>query len=537
MNDISVTTDDAIRQAYVQQEDLFYSQLTLRETLTMACALRLPPDMSIAERNRLVTALIDKLGLASCADTYIGDASTRGLSGGEKKRLSIGCELLNSPVLMFLDEPTTGLDAFQAEKVMSALKRLAHDGHTIICTIHQPRSSVFSLFDDLVLMVNGKIVYCGEAERAMGYFALLGHMCPDHYNPAEYFADLISLDTSSPDALQLSEKRIEQLVREWDRHRHEEFKPPAPTNKEIVPNGVTVGATSTRRSSWLRDFRLLLGRSWKQARRDKKTNVARLGMNVGSALIFGSIYYRTKLVASAVQDRVGLLQLTAVNAAMSSLVKTLNVFPSEQTIVTRERAKKAYGVLPYLFAKILSEIPVGVLLSCTFGTILYSMAGLHPSHTRASRFIGIVLVESFASAALGLSVGGLAPNTDVAMSMGPMVMLLFIVFGGQFKATHSTAKALKWVPNASLIQNGFQGMCINEFSGVEFGEDDSGKERAVMKNGDDVLSWLGFNNITVEASILRNAKVMLFNYWLTYNILKAKKPRFTPLQSPGVSKH
>lgn len=100
-------------QAFVQQDDVFYSMLTVEETLEMAAQLRLPESMATEARTAYVRHLITVLGLAKAAGTRVGDAKTRGLSGGEKKRLSIGCELVGSPSLLFLDEPTTGLDAFQ----------------------------------------------------------------------------------------------------------------------------------------------------------------------------------------------------------------------------------------------------------------------------------------------------------------------------------------------------------------------------------------------------------------------------------------
>lgn len=528
VNGVEVSTDDAVRQAYVQQEDLFYSQLTLRETLTMACSLRLPAS---AAKEEAVEELIRKLGLTSCADSFVGDAKTRGLSGGEKKRLSIGCELLNSPALMFLDEPTTGLDAFQSVKVVESLKTLAQDGRTVICTVHQPRSSVFEMFDDLVLLANGQVVYSGISARALEYFQTQGFHCPEHYNPAEFFADLISIDCSSVESEKASKDRVARLIENWKKTDSAQYQfSPSKEDSSQVVNGFMLNTGEPRRSNWFRDFRLLFGRSWKQARRDKKTNFARLGMNLGSALIFGGIYFQMKMISSAVQDRVGLLQLAAVNTAMSSLVKTVNIFPSEQTIVTRERSKKAYGVLPYLCGKILSDIPVGLLLSCTFGCVLYTLTGLNPAKDRAMKFMGLVVMESFASAALGLAVGSVAPSTEIAVMIGPMVMLLFIVFGGYYVNADNTLKVLRWVPDASLIQNAFQGLCINEFTGVEFEQEDCHKERGMMKNGKDVLAWLGFDGIPVEKPLIRNSKVMLFNYWLTYNILNAKKPRFTPLK-------
>lgn len=110
----------------------------------------------------------------------MGDAKERGLSGGEKKRLSIATELVATPSILLADEPTTGLDAFQAEKVMQTLRQLAQDGHTVICSIHQPRGSIYSLLDDLLLLVGGQVVYSGPAQEAVAYFQHLGSAPPTH---------------------------------------------------------------------------------------------------------------------------------------------------------------------------------------------------------------------------------------------------------------------------------------------------------------------------------------------------------------------
>ncbi|KAE9450757.1 hypothetical protein C3L33_17344, partial [Rhododendron williamsianum] len=161
--------------AYVRQEDLFFSQLTVRETLSLAAELQLQEISSVEERDEYVNNLLFRLGLVSCADSRVGDAKVRGISGGEKKRLSLACELMASPSVIFADEPTTGLDAFQAEKVMETLRQLAQDGHTVICSIHQPRGSVYGKFDDIVLLTEGALVYAGPArEEPLEYFSKFG---------------------------------------------------------------------------------------------------------------------------------------------------------------------------------------------------------------------------------------------------------------------------------------------------------------------------------------------------------------------------
>ncbi|KAF8390038.1 hypothetical protein HHK36_024559 [Tetracentron sinense] len=161
--------------AYVRQEDLFFSQLTVRETLSLAAELQLSEISFVEDRDEYVNNLLFRLGLVSCADSNVGDAKVRGISGGEKKRLSLACELIASPSVIFADEPTTGLDAFQAERVMETLRQLAQDGHTVICSIHQPRSSVYVKFDDVVLLTEGALVYAGPArEEPLAYFSKFG---------------------------------------------------------------------------------------------------------------------------------------------------------------------------------------------------------------------------------------------------------------------------------------------------------------------------------------------------------------------------
>ena len=156
------STVDGLRSAYVKQEDIFYTQMTVRETLEFAARLRLPKSVSRAEKKVRVDKLLSQLSLVKAADTVVGDVSRRGISGGERKRLAIGCELLSDPQLLFLDEPTSGLDSFQAQQVVACCKDLADRGTTVVMSIHQPRGSIYNMFDDLLLLSEGRTVYGGH---------------------------------------------------------------------------------------------------------------------------------------------------------------------------------------------------------------------------------------------------------------------------------------------------------------------------------------------------------------------------------------
>lgn len=149
------------------QEDVVLGTLTVRETITYSAHLRLPTTLSNEEIKGIIETTIMEMGLVDCADRIIGNWHLRGISGGERKRLSIALEFLVRPRLLFLDEPTTGLDSASAFFVVNALKNVARDGRTVISSVHQPSSEVFALFDDLCLLSGGEIVYFGPAKNAI----------------------------------------------------------------------------------------------------------------------------------------------------------------------------------------------------------------------------------------------------------------------------------------------------------------------------------------------------------------------------------
>ncbi|KAK4762792.1 hypothetical protein SAY86_008560 [Trapa natans] len=517
--------------AYIRQEDLFFSQLTVRETLSLSAELQLPNIFSAEEREEFVNNLLSRLGLVSCADTNVGDAKVRGISGGEKKRLSLACELIASPSVIFADEPTTGLDAFQAEKVMETLRQLAQDGHTVICSIHQPRSSVYYKFDDIILLTDGALVYAGPAcDEPLAHFSKFGYSCPDHTNPAEFLADLISIDFSSSESECTSRKRIDSLVESF----LQQTSPILYATPLIKSEKLKTVMRSTKKGiiiqkkGWWRQFCLLLKRAWKQASRDGPTNKVRTRMSVASAIIFGSIFWRMGKSQSSIQDRMGLLQLAAVNTAMAALTKTVGVFPKERTIVDRERSKGSYALGPYLLSKLLAEIPIGAAFPLMFGTILYPMAGLNPSLSRFVKFCGIATVESFAASAMGLTVGAMVPTTEAAMALGPSLMTVFIVFGGSYINADNTPVIFQWIPRVSLIRWAFQGLCINEFKDLQFEHEHSFD----LQNGEQALERLSLGSRLIRETVIAESRILLLFYITSYLLLKKNKPKYQILEPP-----
>ena len=202
--------------AFVAQEDSLQVTSTPREALRFSAKMRLPRETTEKELDILVEHLLHELGLEKCADIIIGGDLLKGISGGERKRTSVGVELVVKPALVFLDgktprqlvllqylfdmsccfnpsfsfgifsEPTSGLDSFSAVQLIQVLKKVANAGSSVLFTIHQPSSEVFNSFDHLILMNKGRVMYEGEVSDVPNFFEMRGNPLPKNYNPADW---------------------------------------------------------------------------------------------------------------------------------------------------------------------------------------------------------------------------------------------------------------------------------------------------------------------------------------------------------------
>ena len=212
----------------------------------------------------------------------------------ERKRANIGVELVKSPSCIFLDEPTSGLDSFQAQSVMSAMKRLASSGRTVIASIHQPRSSIYQMFDQLLLIAEGRCVYYGDATSAVPYFGGKGHACPSLYNPADYFMDVVSPDYRSKELEKESLGRIDTLSREWSTTSASSTSDPesgdfARTSLSTSPFSLSMSEFSIQ-SSWPRQFSLCFSRNVTTLSRNKTATMGKVFGGIFFGIVLGAIY-------------------------------------------------------------------------------------------------------------------------------------------------------------------------------------------------------------------------------------------------------
>ncbi|KAJ0041499.1 hypothetical protein Pint_27769 [Pistacia integerrima] len=222
--------------AYIMQEDRLFPMLTVYETLMFAADFRLG-SISWSDKQQRVEKLIDQLGLTSARNTYIGDEGTRGVSGGERRRVSIGVDIIHGPFLLFLDEPTSGLDSTSAHSVIEKVHNIARSGSTVILTIHQPSSRIQLLLDHLIILARGQLMYQGSPKDVTLHLNRMGRKVPKGENSIEYLIDVIQ----EYDQSELGVEVLTEFARTG-------LKPPPLSDEEVSVSTIPPSPIPNRRS-------------------------------------------------------------------------------------------------------------------------------------------------------------------------------------------------------------------------------------------------------------------------------------------------
>jgi ABC-type multidrug transport system ATPase subunit len=423
VNGLPVAGDSMLPAAFVEQDTAFFPYMTVRETLQFRVELGLGSQLSTAGRDQMVNDLLSQLGLLSCADTIVGNQKVRGISGGERKRLSIAVEMISSPSVLFLDEPTSGLDSTAATSLVETLRELADQGgKTIVTVIHQPSQHVFGMFDDLLLVSEGRLMYYGERAKVRGYMEQHGCKSIAEMGTAEHILDCISRTPLLGESDYDASDRLDHLA---DLALRQPFAMSEPENDfgSGLPRRFRSLPRRGPKAGIITQFKLLFQRSMRGIVRGKSVLLIKLVQQVVIGLIYGGIYSIT-LEQSSIQDRFGLLSLIAIGTANMAVATTSRAFPKEKSIVKKEISSNMYRTIPYFVGKAISEIPLSALLSSIFGTIVYRLTGLSNVGNKFQRFLGILTMHTITAESAGLAIGAFSATEEIAVIMFPAVMVL-----------------------------------------------------------------------------------------------------------------
>lgn len=508
--------------AYVEQDDLLFANLSVRETLSLAAEFRLPRAFTPDQRRDRVDAVIQELGLLKCADTKIGSARIRGVSGGERKRVSVAVSILNGPSCILLDECTSGLDSFQALRVCTTIKRLATAGRTVVSSVHQPRSAIYQLFDDVVILSEGSIMYAGPGAEMVEYFSKLKYQMPSQYNPSDYVLDIVSMDVRTPALEQKTRDRINALdsaFRNGFSMKSVEVDKSAKSLNELK-------SLLRYEAPYWKQCALLARRAVTQKLRDPAQIRIPIIVNIVFGTLLGVVYFRTgeNLSQAAIGDKSGILFFLALNLFFQGVFSVIAVFGYERDIVNRERSAKSYSVLPYYFSKVVSDLP-SLLFPTLLITLAYwlSLLSTSPQKFFETLILGILSFECAAS--FGLVVASLTPSPEVAQALAMPMMLIFVLFSGFYANTNLIPVFLAWIQWIAPIRWSFAGFCVIQFTGVVFECRDPQNEGCVP-TGEAVIKRLGFAEDSFGKSLGVLLGMIAFLQISGYVILRVKRPRY-----------
>ncbi|XP_038974881.1 ABC transporter G family member 1-like [Phoenix dactylifera] len=476
--------------AYVTQDDVLMTTLTVREAVYFSAQLQLPESMSRAEKRERAEATIREMGLGGAMDTRIGGWASKGISGGQKRRVSICLEILTRPKLLFLDEPTSGLDSAASYHVMNRIARLARrEGMTVVAAIHQPSSEVFELFHGLCLLAYGKTVYFGLASTTSEFFALNGFPCPPHRNPSDHYLRTINKDfekdiEEGPEVQQITTAEvIETLVKSYKSSTISQQV--AQQIAEIRGKGGALVKKGSQ-ASFLTQSLVLTRRSFMNMYRDLGYYWLRFAIYIALCLCVGTIYHDVGHTYGSIQARGSMLMFIAAFLTFMAI----GGFPSfveDMKVFGRERMNGHYGVTAFVIANTLSATPYLALISVAPGAMAYYLVGLqrgidHFAYFALVLFMCMMLVEG-----LMMIVASIVPDFLMGIITGAGIQGVMMLNGGFFRLPDDLPKPVWRYPMYYIAFHKYanQGFYKNEFLGLTFPNNQAGGPPTIT--GEEIL--------------------------------------------------
>ncbi|CAD8074233.1 unnamed protein product [Paramecium primaurelia] len=349
---------------YVMQNDILFATLTVKETLEFVANLKYTNENEKISR---VNYALKTLKLEKCQNTLIGNELLKGISGGERKRTSIGVELVRDPQCILLDEPTSGLDSFTAFVIINLLKKLSVvSKRTIIFTIHQPSSDIYLLFDQIFLLAKGRFVYQGPKEKMIDYFQSIGFECPKKANPLDYFISIMQNEENRQSDIQNLFKGYDNQIQSQIDEQLSRIQLKNIENEEFQAN-------------FQQQVVQILKRGILNVKRDKILVRSRIVMAVFLGLLVGGIFWgaANEPGFKGTQSTTGGLFFLVMSSFMTALNPVIVQFPQERDVFLREENSKLYSTFAYFVGKSSIEIPFLIIFPIIQQLICYWMIDLN----------------------------------------------------------------------------------------------------------------------------------------------------------------
>jgi len=502
--------------AFVPQEDVLLSNLSVRQTLSHAALLRRPLDISRDEQKQRMLDLATTLGIESCLDTLVSS-----ISGGQRRRLNVALELLSDPSLIICDEPTSGLDSSTAAKLIQTFRTLADGGKSIICSIHQPSSQVYELFDKVMLLSQGRVVYYGHASQAREYFASINFPCKPNWNTADFMLDIASdpnlkisigsHDNNDNNNNDKSLADIYQLVRDKSLAEEKQFSSSSSSSSlsssaafsndnrsNTLALDINIKITTEKDNNnnnnnyispwpttWFEQFTILLKRCFQQ----KKGEIITLHQTIriqSVAIIAALVWFQLPLTMEHAQDRYGSLFFVISFWFMSAMMSATMTFPAERRVIQKERRNRMYRLSAYYAAKAISELPIQMFYPITFVTLYYWVIGFETS-VNFLVYAGCILLLVLCGDSLGLMISNLVSNVADSIITCNVATIFFLMFAGFYAKISYMPVWIRWASYLGFPRYIFSILAQRELQGVIFECPSSSSSSSSNNNGTSII--------------------------------------------------
>ncbi|XP_060652214.1 ATP-binding cassette sub-family G member 4 isoform X2 [Drosophila nasuta] len=502
--------------SYIAQNFITPSLLTVMETLQVSVDLKLPSATSKQQKQQILDEIIEVLNLHNCRRTLVRD-----ISGGEHKRLSIGIELITNPPIMFFDEPTSGLDSVASHQVLCYLQRLAHQGRIVVCVVHQPSSRLMQLFDDILVMSHGEVLFSGPQSEMLDDFKASGFICPPYYNPGDFVLDVGS---------ESSNQRCETLISQ-NKAKHDSiqsFKAAADEQTLIKMTASTAADLQLIRPKEQVDFwmqlRVLLMRHLRSMSRDLLAVQMRVIMHIVVALLLGVVYWQIGNDAVKVISNVSCLFFIVLFVFSGNAMPSILLCLQDSPVFIREYYNGCYSLRAYFISKVLADLPLQLICPTFFISIGYFMTGQPPEFQRFAMCWSLCVLTAFIGHFIGVICGTML-SMQMALFIVPAITIPFLLFSGFFIRMSELSWFMRPLCDVSYFRYIFEGL-MRAIYAYDRGELPCHEDFCYYKSSEKFLKDFGMQgdyfgwDVSVLAFILLSL-LITFNITLHVSIKRA----------------
>ncbi|TMW55707.1 hypothetical protein Poli38472_010589 [Pythium oligandrum] len=438
---------------YVAQEMSFLGSFTVLETLQMAAGLSLPNHIPRVTREMRVQDVIEDMGLRNCARTPIGDIFHKGISNGQRKRLSIAIELISNPSILILDEPTSGLDSSSAQSVMEHILKLCKEGKNVITTIHQPSSQIYELFTNVMILSTGECIYFGPTSSTLSHFFSMGYVCPMYSNPAEYFCSLVNKDFHD-------HLKIEPFITAWENSSEANKLKLTIAADRARPDTTNMELLAVNRPSAWNQFIVLLHRNFLNNIRNPGVFWIRVFMYVMLSVMVGTMYLSSNKDITTESIVPLLFYVQAFLVFMS--VASLPAFIEGRAVFQREQMNNSLHLLSFTMANFIGAIPGVALIAVLSTAIVVYCAGVNSFGSfLLNLFLSLVVAESLMHV-----IGAAVPHYIIGIALGAGMFGMFMLCEGFMVPYNIMPDYWVWGYYLAFHTYSFESFMYNHFSQV-----------------------------------------------------------------------